>query len=614
LTQPEWRAHGYTGAVLIAVKLSTPGEPDRTMIIKVCPPGPYAREATAHQQAKVHSDPTFFAKHLVEQVFDPYPVGDGGYLTFQELAGGTFGFRPLSDVSDEQLRDVCHVVIQTALTGWNRSAVRLVEGVVGDYLRTEARGALDAGGSVNSWAVTAGLLDPGSVWITTAPDDKDQPLPNPFLMTTEANLGSRLAFDFAAGPMHGDLHLQNILIPTEYGALRPDAFRLVDLSTFEGQAPLSRDPVTLMLSVIAPRVAELRRDEQQALLDVVLQPWTSSRNRLTATLAQNLETIYRTSYEAIKGMNLGDWRAQYLLSVQATALLFTSYDDVGEAGRWWFLRLAGHAGREFLRMHDAYHPDRPIRVQKQTFHNTEKAPAFRLAAAVGRELRHLVTGMPASALAAAFNLTFGPEDPRPRPNWHDADAVISWLELAGRPDGGLPPIIIYIDRLAHVTGGIEALRLHTWITDAAVGLGLSDQAVRGVCAESNRRAGEPRPQESLDTDKIGQVVPQASAKLQNPSERSTQPQSQPGGRDVPVKTAQPQAAIAGPEAEQQTIWGGVPIRNPEFTGREAMLEALADALRFRSKAAVLPQTLRGLGGVGKTQLAVEYVYLDVSGS
>ncbi|HEX6242012.1 MAG TPA: FxSxx-COOH system tetratricopeptide repeat protein, partial [Polyangiales bacterium] len=50
------------------------------------------------------------------------------------------------------------------------------------------------------------------------------------------------------------------------------------------------------------------------------------------------------------------------------------------------------------------------------------------------------------------------------------------------------------------------------------------------------------------------------------------------------------------------------IRNRNFTGRAILLERLEEALRSSSKAAVLPQTLHGMGGVGKTQLVIEYIW------
>ena len=61
------------------------------------------------------------------------------------------------------------------------------------------------------------------------------------------------------------------------------------------------------------------------------------------------------------------------------------------------------------------------------------------------------------------------------------------------------------------------------------------------------------------------------------------------------------AASGGP-------WWNVPYpRNPNFTGREAILKQLESALACGAPA-VLSQAITGLGGVGKTQTAVEYAY------
>ena len=47
----------------------------------------------------------------------------------------------------------------------------------------------------------------------------------------------------------------------------------------------------------------------------------------------------------------------------------------------------------------------------------------------------------------------------------------------------------------------------------------------------------------------------------------------------------------------------LPERNPFFTGRERVLTQLQEALAERGRAA-----LRDLGGIGKTQTALEYVH------
>lgn len=77
-------------------------------------------------------------------------------------------------------------------------------------------------------------------------------------------------------------------------------------------------------------------------------------------------------------------------------------------------------------------------------------------------------------------------------------------------------------------------------------------------------------------------------------------------------------AISGESGRMPEVWGGVPTRNKNFTGRSELLQLLRARIGD-SATAVLPSVgsrrtagpshaLQGLGGVGKTQLAVEYVY------
>jgi tetratricopeptide (TPR) repeat protein len=75
-----------------------------------------------------------------------------------------------------------------------------------------------------------------------------------------------------------------------------------------------------------------------------------------------------------------------------------------------------------------------------------------------------------------------------------------------------------------------------------------------------------------------------------------------------------QAPIRGPEragVRMSTIipqiWNA-PNRNADFTGRETILERLHEELTGDGKAVVLARAVYGLGGVGKTQVALEYAH------
>ena len=71
-------------------------------------------------------------------------------------------------------------------------------------------------------------------------------------------------------------------------------------------------------------------------------------------------------------------------------------------------------------------------------------------------------------------------------------------------------------------------------------------------------------------------------------------------RDIPEK-------VGRKADEPPPVWGNVPPQNISFTGREELLEQLHERLS-QGTTAVLPQALHGMGGVGKSQIAIEYVY------
>ncbi|MGH3621081.1 MAG: SAV_2336 N-terminal domain-related protein, partial [Sciscionella sp.] len=60
------------------------------------------------------------------------------------------------------------------------------------------------------------------------------------------------------------------------------------------------------------------------------------------------------------------------------------------------------------------------------------------------------------------------------------------------------------------------------------------------------------------------------------------------------------------------IWGAIPLRNPDFVGRIDLLEQLQTRLTEPGTTVVLPEALHGMGGVGKSQTVVEYIYLHAN--
>jgi hypothetical protein len=79
-------------------------------------------------------------------------------------------------------------------------------------------------------------------------------------------------------------------------------------------------------------------------------------------------------------------------------------------------------------------------------------------------------------------------------------------------------------------------------------------------------------------------------------------------RDEPMITVtRPPSGRGGP-----VIWGDVPFRSIDFTGRAEILEQLRESMTGRSRQTSLdryiPCALHGLGGVGKTAIAAEYAW------
>ncbi|MET8407584.1 FxSxx-COOH system tetratricopeptide repeat protein [Streptomyces sp. NPDC005195] len=84
------------------------------------------------------------------------------------------------------------------------------------------------------------------------------------------------------------------------------------------------------------------------------------------------------------------------------------------------------------------------------------------------------------------------------------------------------------------------------------------------------------------------------------------PETTSEGATTMATTQQP--TVENARSAQPRIWGNIPPRNPNFTGRVDLLEQLSERLRREGTTTVLPEAIHGMGGVGKTQLAIEYAY------
>jgi tetratricopeptide (TPR) repeat protein len=130
-----------------------------------------------------------------------------------------------------------------------------------------------------------------------------------------------------------------------------------------------------------------------------------------------------------------------------------------------------------------------------------------------------------------------------------------------------------------------------------------------------RAANVSRPDEKAITtmsDTAQRADPPTSAATQAPQASPIEP-VRPGTEADPGSV---QPGILGRGARTTTdgaegvppVWGNVPPRNPNFTGRAELLDQLSKRLIAGGATAILPAALHGMGGIGKTQMAVEYIY------
>ncbi|WP_026124370.1 FxSxx-COOH system tetratricopeptide repeat protein [Nocardiopsis baichengensis] len=119
---------------------------------------------------------------------------------------------------------------------------------------------------------------------------------------------------------------------------------------------------------------------------------------------------------------------------------------------------------------------------------------------------------------------------------------------------------------------------------------------------------EPEPKDEQRNDDVAAADPDfpgtggAGAPTAHRSEVPAQPGRTSEGRAAPGPKRPPAAARSRPY-----VWGRIPQRNPSFVGRRELLEELGRRLAA-GDTHILPQALRGMGGVGKTQLAVEFAW------
>ena len=165
-----------------------------------------------------------------------------------------------------------------------------------------------------------------------------------------------------------------------------------------------------------------------------------------------------------------------------------------------------------------------------------------------------------------------------------------YLRLRTQPD--LLPLLSFLEVTGHhLEEQYAVVELHRLIDDLADRSGLKER-VRGLCGALKAPSRTPD---------------QSSRDITEGLETHAHDDGTVGGDDVKSPGVKHEPTTRVQHVPPQ-IWGGVPPRNNNFTGRTGLLEQIYDALRTHTPSALVPQPLHGLGGIGKSQVAVEYAY------
>jgi Effector-associated domain 2/Tetratricopeptide repeat/vWA-MoxR associated protein middle region 0/NB-ARC domain len=172
----------------------------------------------------------------------------------------------------------------------------------------------------------------------------------------------------------------------------------------------------------------------------------------------------------------------------------------------------------------------------------------------------------------------------------------------------VPTVVLVVEDVAELCDDPElGTELTRW-ADQAAARHEADADLRGH--RKRRTASDNPPDEVQDTVDGRPIVvdEEEEADLRSDAAQLLLFGSLDGPADTQGEMMPPVATSTGRMSGLPLVWGDVPQRNPSFTGREDLLALLHEELTRSRQTAVLPQALHGMGGVGKSQVAIEYVH------
>ena len=343
---------GESGSYVAKVQV----EPNRGQIfggvLKVLPPNIGRNESTGINLARQHSPPDFAKAHLVLPA-DLSPLSSGWWVHLQRLSNQ----RPLAEfINEPEFGDYCATIVTSLMRSWNdkNSDRKPVTHPAPEYLKLML---------ADFWAENDGLRELGRMaqcnigdpqpWIMIR--GRGDRLRNPLALVCGTSSDHDESVEIYIGNGHGDLNLNNILLPVDELSKKPrvENYQLIDLGRFRPDTPVARDPTKLLLSATAMWLPSLAAPSalRHSLAELILAPGGHPASAPVAGYRAVAEEIHvaAESWAEDRHLMTSRWERQSQLVVIASALRFAGNKLLSDDDRLWFLELAALATDAFLR-------------------------------------------------------------------------------------------------------------------------------------------------------------------------------------------------------------------------------------------------------------------------
>ena len=253
---------GWSGAMVFLVSVSWK-ESRRVehCILKLDRKSKTARtdEVTRHNTVMEKSTPAFAREYIPELVFDRVEQ-DGAIAIFYRIAGQSLiKYRPLSNYERQsQLQKIFGRTNAVLLEEWNVNRSFEQSSHPQSILQKWLGFRLEPGGSIERFLQDDCRIDPHVAGLLI----NGHVFPNPLSYARELDAwGAVRSLDIAAGLIHGDLNVNNILVKFAEASDEIEGYYLIDFALFKENMPLLYDQRYLEISYLLHAMPQISFDK-----------------------------------------------------------------------------------------------------------------------------------------------------------------------------------------------------------------------------------------------------------------------------------------------------------------------------------------------------------------